>query len=55
MSALGDYLNDKREQAYEAALQNTKRNSSGRAVIAKDDEWRNEHEWDDLFVELKKK
>ncbi len=35
--------------AYKFAMQNTKYNASGRAVISSDDEWASENEWDELF------
>ncbi len=41
-------------RAYELAKKNTKYNSEGRAVIAADDEWRNESEWDEMFEQMKK-
>lgn len=40
------------EKAYRLAVQNTKYNSDGRAVIEKDDEWREETEWDDMFEQM---
>lgn len=41
-------------KAYQAALNNTKYNSEGKAVISKDDEWADETEWDDMFEQMKK-
>lgn len=41
-------------KAYQTALNNTKYNSEGKAVISKDDEWLNETEWDDVFEQIKK-
>lgn len=38
---------------YKFAMQNTKYNDDGRAVVAKDDEWLEETEWDELFEALK--
>lgn len=35
--------------AYKLAIQNTKYNKDGRAVISADDEWVKETEWDELF------
>ena len=37
------------EKAYQLAMCNTKYNSEGKAVIERDDEWRNETEWDAMF------
>ena len=42
------------EKAYELAMENTKYNSVGKAVITEDDEWREETEWDDMFEQMKK-
>lgn len=41
-------------KAYQTALNNTKYNSEGKAVISKDDEWADETEWDDMFEQMKK-
>lgn len=53
MSRLDSYLKTNRNKAYEHASQNTPVNNEGHAVIEKDDEWRNEHEWDDMFKAMK--
>lgn len=42
------------KKAYQLAMANTKYNAEGKAVIEKDDEWINETEWDDMFVQMKK-
>lgn len=39
--------------AYRMAMQNTKYDNSGRAVVEKDDDWRDETEWDDMFEQMK--
>lgn len=39
---------------YKLAMQNTKYNKDGRAVISADDEWVEETEWDDMFEQMKK-
>ncbi|WP_278286972.1 MULTISPECIES: hypothetical protein [unclassified Clostridium] len=36
------------------ASENTKYNSVGTTVREKNDEWRNEKEWDDVFEQLQK-
>lgn len=41
------------EKAYQLAMNNTKYNPEGKAVIALDDEWRKETEWDDMFEQIK--
>ncbi len=42
------------KKAYQLAMNNTKYNSEGKAVISKDDEWADENEWDDMFEQMKK-
>lgn len=46
------WLNENKEKIYEIARKNTVYNAEGHAVIEKDDEWRNEGEWDDLYAGL---
>lgn len=41
------------KKAYQLAMNNTKYNSEGKAVVEQDDEWRNETEWDVLFDQMK--
>ena len=41
-------------KAYKLAIQNTKYNQNGKAVISSDDEWNEESEWDDMFEQMKK-
>lgn len=41
-------------EAYQLAMKNTKYNQDGKAVISKNDEWREESEWEDLFEQMKK-
>lgn len=55
MSVLAQYLEKNKELAYDIASKNTPCNASGHPVITKDDEWREEWEWDELFLELSKK
>lgn len=35
--------------AYKLAMQNTKYNEAEKAVVEKEDEWRDETEWDDMY------
>lgn len=42
------------KKAYQLAMKNTNYNADGKAVISKDDEWKNETEWDDIFEQMKK-
>ena len=39
--------------AYQIAMENTKYNEFGKAVIGKEDEWRDETEWDEMFKQMK--
>ena len=41
------------KKAYQLAMNNTKYNEEGKAVISKDDEWADEKEWDDMFEQMK--
>jgi hypothetical protein len=34
-------------------MKNTIYHSEGKAVITKDDEWREETEWDDIYAQMK--
>jgi hypothetical protein len=50
-----DFVSQHREQIQTLADKNWKKNSDGNYVIEKDDPWRQEHEWDELYKELKRK
>lgn len=50
MSNMKQY-NDK---SYKMAIHNTKYNSDGKAIIERNDEWREEKEWDMVYEELEK-
>ena len=39
-------------RAYQLAMNNTKYNNEGIAIVDKDNEWRNETEWDDMFDQM---
>lgn len=41
------------KKAYQLAMNNTKYNNEGNAIVEKDNEWRNETEWDDMFDQMK--
>ncbi len=41
------------KKAYQIALNNTKYNNEGKAVISKEDEWADETEWDNMFEQMK--
>ena len=40
------------ERSYKLALENTKYNSEGKAVITLGDEWSEEKEWDAMFNQI---
>lgn len=41
-------------KAYKIAMENTKYNKEGKAIISSDDEWAEETEWDDMFEQMKR-
>lgn len=47
-------INEYDDKVYKLASENTKYNSVGTTVREKNDEWRNEKEWDDVFEQLQK-
>lgn len=53
-SPLEQYLEQNKEAAYDYANKNTPCDANGHPVVTKDDEWRDEKEWDELFAELTK-
>lgn len=53
MTAFSEFMKNNREMAYAIVTANTPTNLDGRPIIVKDDEWRNETEWDTLYAELK--
>lgn len=40
-------------QAYKLAMDNTRYNEDGKAMLSSDDEWTNEVEWDSIFEQMK--
>ena len=42
-------------KAYQLALENTKYNAEGKAVVEQGDEWIEETEWEEMFEQMKKK
>lgn len=52
-TSFSDFVSQHREQIHTIADKNCKKNSNGDYVIEKDDPWREEHEWDELYKELK--
>lgn len=46
MSALAEFVRDNKDIIRKLAEENVVRNSNGDIVIKKDDEWRDEDEWD---------
>ena len=43
-----------KDKSIQLAIKNTKFNSQGKAVVEKDDDWRDETEWDVMFEQIKK-
>lgn len=54
-SPLEQYLEENKEVAYDYATNNMPCDANGRPVITKDDDWRSETEWDELFADLQNK
>lgn len=50
-----EFIAKNREFVYAIANENVTRGKDGRVVLAKDDPWRNEHEWDEMYQRLKNK
>ncbi|SPF32601.1 hypothetical protein SBF1_1120001 [Candidatus Desulfosporosinus infrequens] len=48
-----DFVSQHRDKIQELSNANWPKNSDGEYVITKDDPWRQEHEWDELYKELK--
>ena len=53
MNRFINFLQKNKEKIYKIAEANTVKNKEGMAIITKDDEWRNETEWDVHYEELK--
>lgn len=52
MSIDTEVIKKHKEAILKIAKANTKKNEDGLTVIEKDDPWRNETEWDELFKEI---
>ncbi|HBW35633.1 hypothetical protein [Desulfosporosinus sp. BICA1-9] len=50
-----DFVNKNKDIIYKIAKANTVVNEAGLTVIPKDDPWRDEKEWDEMYEDLKKK
>lgn len=50
-----NYYKINKDKIKNALKKNSVKNSCGREIIAKDDEWKNEIEWDEIFKELDNK
>lgn len=48
-TSFSDFVSQHREQIQTLADKNWKKNSNGDYVIEKDDPWRQEYEWDELY------
>jgi len=55
MTTYTEIIKKNKEKIQKIAEENTKRNQDGLPVISKDDPWRKETEWDELYKELTKK
>jgi len=52
MKDFQEFIKENKTALFELAERNTKYNAEGHAVLEKDDEWRNEPEWDIYYKEL---
>jgi hypothetical protein len=52
MDNFSEFLEKNKAKIRKVADSITKKNENGIPVISKDDPWRKEHEWDDLYKEL---
>lgn len=50
-----EFVNKNKDLINRIARSNTTQNDAGVTVIPKDDPWRDEHEWDEMYKELKEK
>jgi len=50
-----EFLNSNKDLINKIARSNTTKNDAGITVIPKDDPWRDEHDWDEVYKELKEK
>ena len=50
-----EFLTKNKDLINRVARSNTTKNDADVTVITRDDPWRDEHEWDDMYKELKKK
>lgn len=49
MLAFADFMKANKEKIYALAEANTPKNDNNTPVITKDDPWRNEKEWDEVY------
>lgn len=52
---LKEFIAKNREAIREVCSDGLKRDSQGRVLLPKDDEWREEKEWEELYKELKRR
>ncbi|MHB8122575.1 MAG: hypothetical protein ACYDG4_10520 [Desulfuromonadaceae bacterium] len=50
-----EFITKNRKLVRTVAVANTAKDREGNTVIAKNDPWRNEHEWDEMHRKLKNK
>lgn len=55
MEALSVFIQQNKSKIREVSEKNITRNKEGLIVLPKDDEWRNENEWDDFYKDVKSK
>lgn len=53
MNKLSEFIRENKDLCYTVAERNTKKNEYNKPIIAKNDEWIKEKEWDELFLKKK--
>ena len=53
--SFADFVNQNKNTIHKVTGSNSIKNHDGDTVISKDDPWRNESEWDQIYWELKDK
>lgn len=55
MDTLSIFIQQNKSKIREVSEKNIIRNKKGMIVLSKNDEWRNENEWDDFYKDVKSK
>lgn len=55
MGDLSIFIQQNKNKVRRVSEKNVVRNKNNVVVLSKDDEWRSEHEWDDLYKDVRNK